>query len=76
MISETSSSVEHGARWLTLDSGGETVWINLEHVRQVLFQDNAGDQSALLWCRGDLWEISDPAGLALLRRYLGERALG
>jgi hypothetical protein len=73
---ESRSDVEHERRWLTMTSDGEMVWINMDHVRQVLFRGVAAEASALLWCRGDLWEIADPAGLALLRRYLRERALG
>lgn len=65
-----------GGLWLTLADGGQTVWVSLDHVRQVLFCDSdAGRPSALLWCADDLWEIADPAGLAALRRYLAARAL-
>lgn len=63
--------------WLTLaDGDGQTVWVSLDHVRQVLFTEERGAPLALLWCHDDLWEIADPAGLARLRRYLEARALG
>lgn len=61
--------------WIALADGGQTVWVNLDHVRQILFCENEPDgPSALLWTGDDLWEIGDADALAALRHWVRARA--
>jgi hypothetical protein len=63
------------ARWISLPDGGLTVWVNLDHVRQVLFTADHDGPAALLWCADDLWEIADPAAVAAVRAWVQTHAL-
>jgi hypothetical protein len=62
-------------RWVGLLDGGLTVWVNLDHVRQVLFAQDADGPTALLWCADDLWEIADPRAVDAVRAWVHARAL-